>query len=61
MLEIAICDMMVHFKTEFGIENKDGVSIIFYLQKIFLNEWNIFIERLNFKENEIWEQGNNKI
>ncbi|KAH1047451.1 hypothetical protein J1N35_038235 [Gossypium stocksii] len=45
----------VYSKTELEMENEDGVSIIFYLQKIFPDEWNNFTERLNCKENEIWE------
>ncbi|KAK5793272.1 callose synthase 5-like [Gossypium arboreum] len=45
----------VYSKSELEMENEDGVSIIFYLQKIFPDEWNNFIERLNCKENEIWE------
>ncbi|GMJ08614.1 callose synthase 5, ARABIDOPSIS THALIANA GLUCAN SYNTHASE-LIKE 2, GLUCAN SYNTHASE-LIKE 2 [Hibiscus trionum] len=45
----------VYSKSELEMENEDGVSIIFYLQKIYPDEWNNFIERLNCKENEIWE------
>ncbi|MBA0628431.1 hypothetical protein Godav_023156, partial [Gossypium davidsonii] len=45
----------VYSKTELEMENEDGVSIIFYLQKIFPDEWNNFTERLNCKESEIWE------
>ncbi|XVF58775.1 hypothetical protein PTKIN_Ptkin07bG0093800 [Pterospermum kingtungense] len=49
----------VYSRTELEMENEDGVSIIFYLQKIFPDEWNNFIERLNCKENEIWESDEN--
>ncbi|XVF16975.1 hypothetical protein REPUB_Repub10bG0077100 [Reevesia pubescens] len=49
----------VYSKTELEMENEDGVSIIFYLQKIFPDEWNNFIERLNCKEAEIWENDEN--
>ncbi|KAK8637221.1 hypothetical protein V6N13_064645 [Hibiscus sabdariffa] len=45
----------VYSKSELEMENEDGVSIIFYLQKIYPDEWNNFIERLSCKENEIWE------
>ncbi|KAL4347308.1 hypothetical protein GQ457_17G019710 [Hibiscus cannabinus] len=45
----------VYSKTDLEMKNEDGVSIIFYLQKIFPDEWNNFIERLNCKENEILE------
>ncbi|XWS33153.1 hypothetical protein CRYUN_Cryun22dG0054300 [Craigia yunnanensis] len=49
----------VYSKTELEMENEDGVSIIFYLQKIFPDEWNNFIERLNCKETEILENDEN--
>ncbi|XP_039010656.1 callose synthase 5-like [Hibiscus syriacus] len=45
----------VYSKSDLEMENEDGVSIIFYLQKIYPDEWNNFVERLNCKENEIWE------
>ncbi|KAK8658810.1 hypothetical protein V6N13_029031 [Hibiscus sabdariffa] len=45
----------VYSKTDLEMKNEDGVSIIFYLQKIFPDEWSNFIERLNCKENEILE------
>ncbi|KAE8693187.1 Callose synthase 3 [Hibiscus syriacus] len=45
----------VYSKTELEMKNEDGVSLIFYLQKIFPDEWNNFIERLNCKENDILE------
>ncbi|KAI5073079.1 hypothetical protein GOP47_0011092 [Adiantum capillus-veneris] len=32
------------------VENEDGISILFYLQKIFPDEWNNFLERLNISE-----------
>nr|KYP65055.1 Callose synthase 3 [Cajanus cajan] len=33
--------------------NEDGVSILFYLQKIFPDEWNNFRERVNYSEEDI--------
>ncbi|XP_026415822.1 callose synthase 5-like [Papaver somniferum] len=33
----------VYSKSDLELENEDGVSIIFYLQKIFPDEWNNFI------------------
>ncbi|KAK2977668.1 hypothetical protein RJ640_015665 [Escallonia rubra] len=36
---------------ELEVENEDGVSILFYLQKIFPDEWNKFFERVK-KSNE---------
>ncbi|CAA7398033.1 unnamed protein product [Spirodela intermedia] len=45
----------VYSKNDLELENEDGVSIIFYLQKIFPDEWNNFKERLNCEsESEIW-------
>uniref|UniRef100_A0A1D1XVQ2 1,3-beta-glucan synthase n=2 Tax=Anthurium amnicola TaxID=1678845 RepID=A0A1D1XVQ2_9ARAE len=32
--------------------NEDGVSILFYLQKIYPDEWNNFLERVNCKTDE---------
>ncbi|KAK4408227.1 Callose synthase 3 [Sesamum angolense] len=32
---------------ELEVPNEDGVSILFYLQKIFPDEWNNFLERVN--------------
>ncbi|XP_065874935.1 callose synthase 5-like [Euphorbia lathyris] len=45
----------VYSKTDLEMENEDGVSIIFYLQKIYPDEWNNFMERLNCKtDTELW-------
>ncbi|XP_058067565.1 callose synthase 5 [Magnolia sinica] len=45
----------VYSKSDLELENEDGVSIIFYLQKIFPDEWNNFMERLNCKRtSEVW-------
>ncbi|KAI3952785.1 hypothetical protein MKW92_018143 [Papaver armeniacum] len=45
----------VYSKSELEQENEDGVSIVFYLQKIFPDEWNNFMERLNCKKSsEVW-------
>ncbi|PKA65497.1 Callose synthase 4 [Apostasia shenzhenica] len=42
-------------KSDLDLENEDGVSIIFYLQKIFPDEWNNFMERIDCKkESEVW-------
>ncbi|GAV58897.1 Glucan_synthase domain-containing protein/DUF605 domain-containing protein/FKS1_dom1 domain-containing protein [Cephalotus follicularis] len=50
----------VYSKTELEMDNEDGVSIIYYLQKIFPDEWNNFMERLNCtKESEVWENEEN--
>ncbi|KAI3451534.1 hypothetical protein Pfo_008199, partial [Paulownia fortunei] len=49
----------VYSKTDLEMENEDGVSIIYYLQKIYPDEWNNFMERLNCKVSEIWENEEN--
>ncbi|KAI4317107.1 hypothetical protein L6164_025011 [Bauhinia variegata] len=47
----------VYSKGDLEVENEDGVSIIYYLQKIFPDEWNNFMERLECKkDSEIWEK-----
>lgn len=50
----------VYSKNDLDLENEDGVSIIFYLQKIFPDEWNNFMERINCKkESEVWANEEN--
>ncbi|XP_020575940.1 callose synthase 5 [Phalaenopsis equestris] len=50
----------VYSKTDLDLENEDGVSIIFYLQKIFPDEWNNFMERIDCKkESEVWANEEN--
>ncbi|XP_073010773.1 callose synthase 5-like [Typha latifolia] len=50
----------VYSRNDLDLENEDGVSIIFYLQKIFPDEWNNFMERINCKrESEVWENEEN--
>ncbi|KAI9074820.1 hypothetical protein K1719_043244 [Acacia pycnantha] len=50
----------VYSKTDLEVENEDGVSIIYYLQKIYPDEWNNFMERLDCKkDSEIWEKEEN--
>ncbi|KAL6223182.1 hypothetical protein ACLB2K_006571 [Fragaria x ananassa] len=50
----------VYSKSDLEMENEDGISIIYYLQKIFPDEWTNFKERLNCKEeSEIWESEEN--
>ncbi|CAH9142883.1 unnamed protein product [Cuscuta epithymum] len=50
----------VYSKSDLEMENEDGVSIIYYLQKIYPDEWNNFMERLGCKkESEIWENEEN--
>ncbi|KAF7840107.1 callose synthase 5 [Senna tora] len=50
----------VYSKNDLEVENEDGVSIIYYLQKIYPDEWNNFMERLGCKkDSEIWEKEEN--
>ncbi|KAK9102524.1 hypothetical protein Sjap_019778 [Stephania japonica] len=50
----------VYSKNELELENEDGVSIMFYLQKIFPDEWNNFMERLGCQRaSEVWENEEN--
>ncbi|KAK9142299.1 hypothetical protein Syun_011699 [Stephania yunnanensis] len=50
----------VFSKNELELENEDGVSIMFYLQKIFPDEWNNFMERLGCQRaSEVWENEEN--
>ncbi|KAL9256669.1 Callose synthase 5-like protein [Drosera capensis] len=46
----------VYSRSDLEMANEDGVSIIYYLQKIFPDEWINFKERVNCKEDdEVWE------
>ncbi|CAL5433839.1 unnamed protein product [Camellia sinensis] len=38
--------------SELEVQNEDGVSILFYLQKIFPDEWNNFLERVKHDNEE---------
>ncbi|XP_057496432.1 callose synthase 5 [Actinidia eriantha] len=50
----------VYSKSDLELENEDGISIIYYLQKIFPDEWNNFLERINCKhDSEVWETEEN--
>ncbi|KAI5078937.1 hypothetical protein GOP47_0006608 [Adiantum capillus-veneris] len=46
----------IYSKEHINMENEDGVSILFYLQKIYPDEWDNFVERLGCtKEGEEWK------
>ncbi|KAI7984868.1 Callose synthase 3 [Camellia lanceoleosa] len=45
---------------ELEVQNEDGVSILFYLQKIFPDEWNNFLERVKH-DNEEEFKGSNEL
>ncbi|XP_023641334.1 callose synthase 5 [Capsella rubella] len=40
----------VYSKNDLEMENEDGVSVVYYLQKIFPDEWTNFLERLGCKD-----------
>ncbi|KAI3944709.1 hypothetical protein MKW98_021167 [Papaver atlanticum] len=53
-------EMTVYSRNDLELENEDGVSILFYLQKIFPDEWNNFMERLKCKTlSKVWENEEN--
>ncbi|KAK9749775.1 hypothetical protein RND81_02G149100 [Saponaria officinalis] len=46
----------LYSRNDLEMENEDGISVIYYLQKIFPDEWKNFMERNNCKEeDEVWE------
>ncbi|KAJ4765201.1 glucan synthase-like 3 [Rhynchospora pubera] len=50
----------VFSKNDLDMENEDGVSILFYLQKIYPDEWNNFKERISCKkDHEVFENDEN--
>ncbi|XP_010530602.1 PREDICTED: callose synthase 5 [Tarenaya hassleriana] len=50
----------VYSKNDLEMENEDGISVIYYLQKIFPDEWTHFLERLGCKdEGGVWESEEN--
>ncbi|XP_074275339.1 callose synthase 5-like isoform X1 [Silene latifolia] len=50
----------LYSRNDLEMENEDGISIIYYLQKIFPDEWNNFLERITCKkESEVWESEEN--
>ncbi|KAG6408203.1 hypothetical protein SASPL_131207 [Salvia splendens] len=64
MLSFSVCtpyysEETLYSKTDLQMENEDGVSIIYYLQRIYPDEWDNFMERLNCKSSEIWDNEEN--
>ncbi|OAY76767.1 Callose synthase 12 [Ananas comosus] len=51
---------VLYDKTQLHSENEDGVSILFYLQKIYEDDWAYFLERMKregmVSEKELWEE-----
>ncbi|XP_074309017.1 callose synthase 5-like [Silene latifolia] len=50
----------LYSRNDLEMENEDGISVIYYLQKIFPDEWNNFMERNNCKEeSDVWGSDEN--
>ncbi|KAJ4980938.1 hypothetical protein NE237_031775 [Protea cynaroides] len=47
---------VLYSKEELEKENEDGISILFYLQKIYPDEWSNFLERLNDQKNDYYSK-----
>ncbi|XP_074592799.1 callose synthase 12-like [Curcuma longa] len=51
---------VLYSKEQLQLENEDGISILFYLQKIYEDEWANFLERMKREgmtdEEELWGQ-----
>ncbi|KAK6920584.1 Glycosyl transferase, family 48 [Dillenia turbinata] len=45
-------ETVLYSSSELRVENEDGISILFYLQKIFPDEWDNFLERLGYNESD---------
>ncbi|GMY15024.1 callose synthase 10 isoform X6 [Fagus crenata] len=43
-------ETVLYSSSELRVENEDGISVIFYLQKIFPDEWENFLERIGRDE-----------
>jgi callose synthase len=43
-------ETVLYSSSELRSENEDGISILFYLQKIFPDEWENFLERIGRSE-----------
>ncbi|KAK4778668.1 hypothetical protein SAY86_006196 [Trapa natans] len=46
-------ETVLYSSTELREENEDGISILFYLQKIFPDEWENFLERIGWEDAEV--------
>ncbi|KAL3689633.1 hypothetical protein R1sor_015942 [Riccia sorocarpa] len=51
---------VLYGKDKLKEENEDGITILFYLQKIYPDEWKNFLERVCIVSNEVERQLNNK-
>ncbi|KAH7423735.1 hypothetical protein KP509_12G070800 [Ceratopteris richardii] len=53
---------VIYTKDQLRIPNEDGVTILYYLQSVYPDEWNNFLERMGLKESDHPEEDlwNNK-
>ncbi|CAA7013300.1 unnamed protein product [Microthlaspi erraticum] len=51
----------VYSKNDLEMENEDGISVVYYLQKIFPDEWTNFLERLGCKNESAVLEGEENI
>lgn len=54
------CEDVMYTKEQLRTPNEDGVTILYYLQSIYPDEWSNFLERIGFKdsaqpEDELWD------
>ncbi|KAL9245946.1 hypothetical protein vseg_019539 [Gypsophila vaccaria] len=50
----------VYSSFDIAVKNEDDISFLYYLQKIFPDEWNNFLERINCKKKaNVWESKEN--
>ncbi|ONK68990.1 uncharacterized protein A4U43_C05F18130 [Asparagus officinalis] len=56
---------VLYSKEQLRTENEDGISIIFYLQKIYDDEWVNFLERMKengyASEEQVWDKGSREL
>ncbi|KAK8958474.1 Callose synthase 7 [Platanthera guangdongensis] len=47
---------VLYSEEELKKENEDGISILFYLERIYPDEWRNFLERMSIKRDESYEE-----
>ncbi|XP_020701852.1 callose synthase 7 isoform X1 [Dendrobium catenatum] len=47
---------VLYSEEELKKENEDGISILFYLERIYPDEWRNFLERMSIKRDETYEE-----
>ncbi|WOL18279.1 callose synthase 10 [Canna indica] len=51
-------ETVLYSNSELRVENEDGISILFYLQKIFPDEWENFLERIKSTADAVEDNDN---